>query len=460
MYQTNCKCWAGRAQKKIFLDLDYTEIRGFGGGRKSAFEEYADLDELFLKCIDADIAGDPMDEKVRWVKLTRAEICAKIVEFGIKVSRNIVRKLLKKHGFVKRKMQRSISGGVNKDRNEQFENIEKYKAEFLKSENPIISIDTKKKELLGELFRAGSVYCKDQCRIAFMQHDNLPQLNDFEQQDTCLLIAQNGQEIYLLQPDKTIQTQDKLNFIRLINDVLDKDQIEITIDIIILVEKLKSLSQIRFTKISKTLMLNVRDQVIKVNDHDFVHLSTGKIVPHGIYDIKQNKAYINIGNSYETAEFVCDSIQNWWNSYGKTDYPNATEILILSDAGGANSYRHHIFKIELQDLTNAINMPIQIAHYPPYASKWNPIEHRVFPHVTKALDGIVLKTEEQVAEIISTTKTKSGLSVIASVIKKAYTKGKEWTGDVLEKVQIQRETSLGQFNYKITPQTEEVLLKC
>ena len=92
--------------------------------------------------------------------------------------------------------------------------------------------------------------------------------------------------------------------------------------------------------------------------------------------------------------------------------------------------------------------------------KWNPIEHRVFPHVTKALDGIVLKTEEQVAEIISTTKTKSGLSVIASVIKKAYTKGKEWTRDVLEKVQIQHQTSLGQFNYKITPQTEEVLLKC
>ena len=97
---------------------------------------------------------------------------------------------------------------------------------------------------------------------------------------------------------------------------------------------------------------------------------------------------------------------------------------------------------------------------PAYASKWNPIEHRVFPHVTKALDGIVLKTEEQVAEIISTTKTKSGLSVIASVIKKAYTKGKEWTRDVLEKVQIQHQTSLGQFNYKITPQTEEVLLKC
>jgi hypothetical protein len=415
---------------------------------------------LFLKCIDGDIAGDPMDEKVRWVKLTRAEICDKMFQFGIKVSRNIVRKLLKKHGFVKRKMQRSISGGINKDRNEQFENIEKYKAEFLKSENPIISIDTKKKELLGELFRAGSVYCKDQCRIAIMQHDNSPQLSDFKQQDTYLLIAQNELTIYLLQLDKTIKTLEKANFIQMINAVLDKELIEITIDNIMLIAKLQKLSQERFTKISEMLTLNVRDKAIKVNDHDFVHLATGKIVPHGIYDIKQNKAYINIGNSYETAEFVCDSIKSWWNLYGKTDYPNATEILILSDAGGANSYRHHIFKIELQDLVNAINIPIRIAHYPPYASKWNPIEHRVFPHVTKAMEGIVLKTEEQAAEIISTAKTKTGLSVIASVIKKVYTKSKEWTEDVLEKVQIKREASLGQFNYRITPQMEEVIVKC
>ena len=108
--------------------------------------------------------------------------------------------------------------------------------------------------------------------------------------------------------------------------------------------------------------------------------------------MKKNKAYINIGISYETSEFVCDSLKNWWENHGKNEYPKASEILIFCDAGGANSYRHNIFKVELQRLVNEINMPIRIVHYPPYTSKWNPIEHRVFPHITKALEGVPLNS--------------------------------------------------------------------
>ena len=76
---------------------------------------------------------------------------------------------------------------------------------------------------------------------------------------------------------------------------------------------------------------------------------------------------------------------------GKMIIPKANEILIFCDAGGANSYRHHIFKVELQQLANEINMPLKIVHYPPYTSKWNPIEHRVFPHVTRALRRCSIK---------------------------------------------------------------------
>lgn len=85
-------------------------------------------------------------------------------------------------------------------------------------------------------------------------------------------------------------------------------------------------------------------------------------MPHGIFDIKRNTAHINIGLNNETAEFVCDSIKNWWNQKGKRHYSKADNILVLCDAGGANSYLHNIFKVELQNLSNAINMPITIAH--------------------------------------------------------------------------------------------------
>lgn len=293
-----------------------------------------------------------MNETIRWVKLTRCEISQEMANFGVNVSRNIIRKLLKKNGFVKRKMQRKKRIGNNSDRDKQFKKIAAKKKTFANSDNPIISIDTKKKEKLGDLYREGSVYCT---------------------------------------------------------------------------------------------------KAMEVSDHDYPHLATGKICPHGIYDIQKNLAYINIGTSYETAEFVCDSIRKWWNKYGKKCYPGASEILVLCDAGGANSYRHNIFKIELQKLANKINMSINISHYPPYASKWNPIEHRVFPHVTRAMAGVVLNSAEEAAQYIKHAKTSTGLKVKANIIKKTYKKGKEVAKDFWDKINIATDNSLPEFNYTISP---------
>jgi hypothetical protein len=114
-------------------------------------------------------------------------------------------------------------------------------------------------------------------------------------------------------------------------------------------------------------------EVQKVFDHDYPHLADGKIIPHGIYDIIRNTAYVNIGTSKETSEFSCDSIRAWWFDEGKKVYSGATSILVLCDSGGSNSYRHYIFKEDLQKLANEIGVEIRVAHYPSYASKWNPI---------------------------------------------------------------------------------------
>lgn len=135
-------------------------------------------------------------------------------------------------------------------------------------------------------------------------------------------------------------------------------------------------------------------ETVEVLDHDFPSLSEGVAVPHGIYDLERNEAYVNIGTSRDTSEFACDSIKHGWNTYGKPYYPKATSILMLMDGGGSNSSRHYLFKQDLQAVADEIGVEIRIAHFPPYTSKWNPIEHRVFPHITRSLQGVVLSTHQ------------------------------------------------------------------
>ena len=99
-------------------------IRRKGAGRKPSIEIIENIDEVFLKVIDDYIAGDPMDEKIRWTNLSRKQIAEKMQEQGIHISVTVVKKLLKKHDFTKRKaLKKKAIGTSSKHRNEQFENI-------------------------------------------------------------------------------------------------------------------------------------------------------------------------------------------------------------------------------------------------------------------------------------------------------------------------------------------------
>ena len=125
--------------------------------------------------------------------------------------------------------------------------------------------------------------------------------------------------------------------------------------------------------------------------------------------------------------------------------------MIFCDAGGANSYRHHIFKVELQKLVNEINMPLKLVHYPPYTSKWNPIEHRVFPHVTRVLEGVPLNTVAEAKCRIESVKTKTGLTVTADIIQKTYEKGKRAAKNFMQNIKIKFGESVPKLNYTIYP---------
>lgn len=293
-----------------------------------------------------------MEESIKWVKVTQQEIVTGMQKSEIVVSRNIVKKLLKKHQFVKRKMLSKTHCGHFPERDKQFEVIQSKLREFQPSDNPILSIDTKSREPLGRLFRQGKVYGR---------------------------------------------------------------------------------------------------RAIEVYDHSYDHLATGVSIPHGIYDLKKNKAHIDICTTHATSAFLCDSLQNWWEERGKVDYPNAKQILIFCDAGGANSWRINAFKVGLQKVCDALHISVTICHYPPYTSKWNPIEHRVFPHVTRAMEGVVLETHEQVKKLIEKTHTKTGLEVTVNIIKKLYKIGKSVEKKLLSNVNIQYGNEVPGLNYSIHP---------
>ena len=193
-------------------------------------------------------------------------------------------------------------------------------------------------------------------------------------------------------------------------------------------------------------------QTLEVFDHDWHSLAEGIAIPHGVYDLTLNIGYVQIGQSHDTGEFACDSLRYWWNHYGALQYSQASSILLLCDAGGSNNARHYLFKQDLQALVNDLGTEIRIAHYPPYTSKYNPIEHRLFPHLTRVCQGVIFESVEMVRDLMSTATTKTGLQVFTTIIDKVYNTGRKVSQEFKDSMRIVFDTVLPQWNYTAKPQ--------
>jgi len=298
-------------------------------------------------------AGDPMREGVKWTELTRREISQRLAERGTPAGRGVVKQSLKRHGYVKRKAQKvKAMGPRHPDRNAQFENIARLKQEHLEAGQPVVSMDTKKKELLGNFYRDGKLYTQE---------------------------------------------------------------------------------------------------VIRVFDHDFPGAAGGAVFPHGLYDMGLNRGPINLGTSHETSQFACDSIERWWQQYGRSQHPQATRLLLLCDGGGSNNSSRYVFKEELQKLADRLGLGIRVAHYPPYCSKYDPIEHRLFPHVTRACQGVVFHTVQVVKELMEKTKTRTGLQVTVDILDKTYEIGRQCAKGFKKNMKIVFDAFLPKWNYRAIP---------
>jgi len=311
------------------------------------------LEAHFLEVLGEHTAGDPMRAEVKWTDLTRREISRRLAERGTPAGQRVVKQLLQEHGYVKRKARKTKAMGPrHPDRNAQFENIAQLKGEYLQAGQPVLSIDAKKKELLGNFYRDGKLYTQE---------------------------------------------------------------------------------------------------AIEVFDHDFPGAASGAVFPHGIYDVGRNRGHINLGTSHETSQFACESLERWWHRQGRPQYPQASKLLLLCDGGGSNSASRYVFKEELQGLANRLGMEIRVAHYPPYCSKYNPIEHRLFPQVTRACQGVVFHTVGIVKGLMEKTKTRTGLAVTVDLIDKVYQVGRKSAKGFKENMKIVFDNFLPKWNYRAIP---------
>jgi hypothetical protein len=193
-------------------------------------------------------------------------------------------------------------------------------------------------------------------------------------------------------------------------------------------------------------------ETIEVNDHDFAGAGAGTVIPHGIYDVGRNEGSIHLNASHEASELARDSIAMWWEGHGQPAYPRATKLLVLCDGGGSNSASRYVFKEELQKLANRLGLEIRAAHYPPYCSKYNPIEHRAFPHVTRACRGVIFHALETVRYDVSKTETRTGLTVKVGILEKAYQTGRKCAAGFKKSMKIIFDAILPRWNYTAVPQ--------
>lgn len=290
----------------------------------------------------------------KWSRQTPGKIAVCLQErLNISVSAATVSRLLSQLNYSLKGNCKTLSAGNHPDRDKQFGIIESFRRQFEAAGDPIISVDTKKKELIGLFKNQGQVWCRE---------------------------AQ------------------------------------------------------------------------KVNDHDFRSQALGIAAPYGIYDVRLNFGVVVVGQSADTPEFAVNSIAQWWVRYGSWQYPNSKKLLILADSGGSNGARPRAFKKFLKErIANEYGLEVSVCHYPARASKWNPIEHRMFSEISKNWAGHPLESFEILLNFISNTKTETGLRIEAYLDEKEYEKGLKVGDKEFRELNIRKNRQLGHWNYSVAP---------
>jgi len=324
-----------------------------GAGRKRVEDVEPRVRRELTRILDETTAGDPMS-LLKWTNRSTRNIAAELTRRGCPVTAPTVGRCLRELGYSLQANVKSREGPQHPDRDAQFRYINQQVKRFLRAGEPVLSVDTKKKELVGPFRNPGRTW------------------------------RPRGQP--------------------------------------------------------ETVLL-----------HDFPHLGDGKAIPYGAYDLGRNEGFVNVGITHDTAEFAVESIRRWWRLLGKRAYPHATRLLLCADAGGSNGTRLRAWKLHLQRLADALAIPVSVCHYPPGTSKWNKIEHRMFAFISLNWKGRPLVSYQTIINLISGTRTRTGLKIKAALDTTDYETGAQVSPDEFERLRLRPGAIQPAWNYTLLP---------
>jgi Rhodopirellula transposase DDE domain len=188
-----------------------------------------------------------------------------------------------------------------------------------------------------------------------------------------------------------------------------------------------------------------------VLDHDFPSRASGRAIPSGIYDLACDDGLVVVGTSHETPSFAVAAIRRWWREIGRGRYHDTKRLLIEADAGGANDARKWEWKLALQALADEFTLIITVTHYPPGASKWNPIDHRMFSLISANWSGEPLESYETILGSIRGTRSPQGFHCRARLDPTYYPGGYRVKEEEKASVRLRPRPVLPKWNYTIWP---------
>jgi hypothetical protein len=343
----------GIAELQAGERLERGRVRRPGGGRKRLTDVDATLVRDLELLVDGDSRGDP-ESLLRWTSKSVRHLAEGLRELGHQVHFTTVAQLLRGLGYSLQANVKTREGSQHPDRDAQFCYISAVTKRAVDRGEPVISVDTKKKELVGDFKNAGREW----------RPKGKPEL---------------------------------------------------------------------------------------VRVHDFKDKQLGKAIPYGVYDLKLDEGYVNVGIGHDTAQFAVNSIRAWWEHLGQPRYPNATRLQITADCGGSNGNRTRLWKVELQKLADETGLEIAVCHFPPGTSKWNRIEHRLFSFITMNWRGKPLISLETIINLIGSTKTNSGLEVYARLDDGTYPDKIKVPDSEIKAVNLHGDEFHPEWNYTIKP---------
>jgi hypothetical protein len=304
------------------------------------------------RLVEEQAAGSPQGRR-KWVRHSVGHLAARLHAQGFDVSPATVYRLLDDLGYSPKANRKRFTGPPHPDRDRQFDYIAGQRRRFAILGYPVISVDSKKKELIGNFKNPGRRWCR---------------------------------------------------------------------------------------------------QAAEVNAHDFLDDALGRAVPYGVYDVRRDRGHVYVGLSADTAEFAADAISRWWRGDGRPLYPEADELLILCDAGGSNGCRSRLWKQQLQQkLADRWGLWVTVCHYPRGASKWNPVEHRLFSRISINWAGEPLRTVGTLLACIRGTHTDAGWAVRATLLGGTYERGGKVTAAEARTWRLRRHDTCPDWNYTIKP---------